>query len=507
MSDNALLAGVYARISEADNDDVAGVTRQTEDGRGLAQRRGATVVIERSDNDISALKGKHRPGYEDIMAAVRSGQINRIIVWQTSRLWRNRRERAEGIEVLAAHGVSVLAVKGPDLDLSTAYGRGMAGLLGEFDTMESEVKSERILRKVQELAEAGKIANGGPRPFGFRRIYSGEGDRRKILRDELEHDEAEVIRECARRLLAGDSLRSIVGDLNARGVTSSTGARWSMQAMRAMLRSGRIAGLRERKDVVIGKAVWPAIITEDEHKRLRALLDSRGINPTGRVRRYYLSGFVYCDGCDLKMKSVPIGGKTKYRCAPKQEGGCNGRVIKLAELEELIDAYMVTRMSDPKTLRELTALAGANDAQVDAILARIDGHERRLKLLQGQLEDGDEEEIPEIAASIRGIRRRLDDARAELAKVSAQPDLAQLDLPALAAGWPRLHLDQKRMLLGLFVERIAIAPALRGLGRFDPDRVDIVPKGVARPKPATLSPIARPRGRVRSSVGSSPQGG
>jgi len=60
-----------------------------------------------------------------------------IIVFQTSRLWRNRRERAEGIEILRRAGVSVAAVKGPSLDLSSAYGRGMAGLLGEFDTMET----------------------------------------------------------------------------------------------------------------------------------------------------------------------------------------------------------------------------------------------------------------------------------------------------------------------------------------------------------------------------------
>ena len=30
-----------------------------------------------------------------------------------------------------------------DLDLSTAYGRGMAGMLGEVDTMEVEIKGER----------------------------------------------------------------------------------------------------------------------------------------------------------------------------------------------------------------------------------------------------------------------------------------------------------------------------------------------------------------------------
>ena len=78
------------------------------------------------------------------MKAARRGEFDVIVVFQMSRLWGNRRERAKGIEVLRETGVSVAVCKGQDLDLSTAYGRGVAGMLGEFDTMESEVKGERV---------------------------------------------------------------------------------------------------------------------------------------------------------------------------------------------------------------------------------------------------------------------------------------------------------------------------------------------------------------------------
>lgn len=479
MSGNPLLAGLYGRISDDRDGEAAGVKRQLDDGRELVTRRGGTVVMERSDNDISALTGKKRPGYNALMAAAQAGEITHIVVWHTSRLWRNRRERAEGIEILKDAGVSVLAVKGPELDMSTAYGRGMAGLIGEFDTMESEVKSERIKRKVEELAADGKIANGGPRPYGYRRIYSGEGPRRKIVRDEIEPDEAAVVSECARRALAGDSLRSIVGDLNNRGISTSTGRVWTQQALRWMLRSGRIAGLREHKDVVVGKAVWPAIITEDQHKLLRALLEANKEFVRGsRVRLHYLTGFVYCDKCsvrNIRMGVVPQAGKLKYRCPPKQEGGCNGRIIMLADLESLVDAYMVARLSDPKTLRELAAREAAGNTQADAILSRIEGHERRLQLLARSMEEDDAEAIPEAMATVRVVRRKLDEARDELARLTVRPDLARLDFPALAAGWKTQHIDQKQMLLRLFVDRIVIGPARRGYAKFDPDRVDIVP--------------------------------
>ena len=102
-----------------------------------------------------------------MMAAAQRGEFSVIIVWQLSRLWRNRVERAEGIEILRRAGVSVYACKGPDLDLSTAYGRGMAGMLGEVDTMEVEIKGERTEAAQRQAAEAG-LWLGGSRPFGWR---------------------------------------------------------------------------------------------------------------------------------------------------------------------------------------------------------------------------------------------------------------------------------------------------------------------------------------------------
>ena len=62
------------------------------------------IVRTDVDNDISALNGEHRPAYEAVMAAAARGEIDVILVFQTSRFWRNRGERAEGIEVLRKAG-------------------------------------------------------------------------------------------------------------------------------------------------------------------------------------------------------------------------------------------------------------------------------------------------------------------------------------------------------------------------------------------------------------------
>ena len=102
------------------------------------------MVATYTDNDISALKGQERPGYDEMMTDAVHGEFDWIVSYGLSRLWRNRKERAEAIDTLSKARISVALVKGSDLDLTSAAGRMYAGVLGEFDTAESEIKAERV---------------------------------------------------------------------------------------------------------------------------------------------------------------------------------------------------------------------------------------------------------------------------------------------------------------------------------------------------------------------------
>jgi site-specific DNA recombinase len=246
-------AAVYLRISDDRQGLELGVDRQRDDCTGLARQRGWPAV-EFIDNDISATKGKRRPGYIALMAAADRGELDRIVVWHTSRLWRNRRERAEGIERLQHARVSVVPVKGPELDMTTAYGRGMAGLVGEFDTMESEVKSERQQAEARQRAQRGE-PGGGRRAFGY--------DRTGRLFVERE---VQAVEEAYRALLAGRTLTGIAADLNAAGFTTTMGGPWKHNSVRLMLCNARNAGIRTHRGVEIGPAVWPGIVSEEMYR-------------------------------------------------------------------------------------------------------------------------------------------------------------------------------------------------------------------------------------------------
>lgn len=471
---------IYVRISNDHGGEGLGVRRQELECRELAGRLGWTVAAVYSDNDVSAKNRKRkRKDYQRLLADVRAGRIDGIIAWAPDRLHRQMRELVPFIDLVTEHKIGIQTVVGGQIDLSTAIGRMNAKTLGNMAEFESEIKTERINAKIAELVRDGKVHNGGCRPFGYTRIYAGEGPRRKIIRDEVCEPEAALIREAVRRTFAGESTYSICGDWNARGVKTSTGRAWSQQAMKLMLISGRIAGLKEHHRQVVGEAAWPAIISREDHEALRARLTApeRVVNTPGARRRYWLSGMVYCAGCMLVMKISRRMEKRElvYKCPPRKMGGCN-RSIKYAELDEMATAVVFKRFNDPRFFHQLASREADTGDEAKGLIEKITADERRLRLIEEQISgDGDDEDVPELVASVRVVRKRIRERRERLGYLAGVTPMLGVDAAEVVPRWPVLAPEQKAAALRLAgVARVLVeGTAVRG--RFDPGRVNWVP--------------------------------
>ena len=265
-------AAIYARISSDQRGDAAGVSRQVADCKQFAADRGWKVSDAYVDNDISAYSGKLRPEYRRLCDDIKNGLINAVIAWHPDRLHRSTKELEDFIDLLDASDTNVYTCVGGHYDLSTVAGRMTARILGAVARGESEHKSERIKRKMAERAEQGKAAGGGARPYGYERG-----------RTAIVEAEAAVIREAARRLLAGEALYSICTDFNNRGLMTSTGRAWAKSTLRRMMMSGASpARRREYHGEVIGPAQWEPIISQAETARLKALLSDPARRTTRR---------------------------------------------------------------------------------------------------------------------------------------------------------------------------------------------------------------------------------
>ena len=209
-----------------------------------------------------------------MMAAAARGEFDVIVVFQTSRLWRNRRERAEGIELLRTARVSVAAVKGVSFDLTTAQGRGQAGILGEVDTMETEIKAERQQLANYMAVRGGKRLRSSQRPFGYEDDHVTERPA-----------EADAIRWAADALLGGGSR----DERPARVAAARPGHRADRPAVHPAVDyddpaepAARRAGRLPRRDPRGVQGEQAAILAEETWRAVDALLARPGAQAAAR---------------------------------------------------------------------------------------------------------------------------------------------------------------------------------------------------------------------------------
>lgn len=530
---DASAALIYARMSMDTAGKELGLTRQIagEDGAlRLCAVRGWTVTEDHifHDNDLSASTGIFRPGYADLMAAVERDEAKIIITYQLSRLWRNRRERAEGMEILKTHRVKVVTVKGPELDLSTAYGRAMVGLLGEFDTMESEVKGERMRSSILQKAHTGQQSGGGQRPFGYQLQYiikskPGEKVRRRITRVNVHPGEGKIVQACARRVLAGESIASIVRDLNDRDILTSAGNPWNRTTLRRMLCSARISGRREhiardsystsrpligeivwspkddpeivweppdepedmdqvehapdaKEDEPEGTVRWPAMISMADSDRVRALLTrpDRRLT-TGGARKHLLSGILHCARCGRPMVGRSSRGVLRYVCNKNPDGGkaaCGGTFVTAAPTDDHIRDLVLAALDSP----ELVSRLRLRDHLEPDVHARIRAGEDDLEALAADHGNG-EISRAEWKAARSPIVARLEVARAQLAASTQTSALEGFvgSLEDMTARWSAINISQRREVVTTALEKVTVHPArVMGRNRFDCDRLEPV---------------------------------
>jgi site-specific DNA recombinase len=456
-------AAIYARISSDPNGDQLGVKRQIADCQDFAARRGWPVFDVYVDDDQSAYSGRPRPAYRRMLADIRDASVDAVIVWHLDRLHRQPRELEEFFEVCEAASLRAMASVSGDIDLATDDGRFLARILGAVARKESDDKSRRITRKHLELAQAGKDTGGGSRPFGWRT------DRRTI-----EPAEAAAIREAAARIRAGDSLRGLAADWNARGIKSARGGPWSVHVLRRMMMSARLSGQRSYRGEIVARAEWEPILSDEDTAQLRAILGDPTRMKRRTVRRYLLSGgLLKCSICGATLVARPRGdGERRYVCA-KGPGlpGCGGIAILADPLEQLVAEAVLHRLDTPELA---AALVGAASEDVDAEAAHSSLAADRAQLDQLATAYGEVQiTFSEYLAARKPIESRIEAGQRKISRLTQTTAIADHvgDATELRSTWADLPLNRQRSVVAAVLDRLVVGRALKGRNRFDPDRV------------------------------------
>lgn len=508
---------LYARISLDPREQRRGVKRQMKDLYAWAADLGGEIAGEWTDNDLSAHSGEERPGYDQLMAAAIAAAAEpgvRVIVgaYHPSRLWRRRVERAQAIEDLRQAKAFVGFESGGYFNMAKASDRSQLANLGESDTAESEVKSERVMRAARERAEEGRA--NGPVGYGWRRVYRHDEDGRVIGFDDIEHPhQAGIVREAARRLLAGEPQKAIEADFNARLerapgagkrrkkrslVQDEDGSRWGKGSVKKLvLRKANIA-IRVHNGQEY-PATWPALLTFEQHARLEDMFSEGEATSSSPGQRKHLLTWgevCTCGVCGTEIRVAQRGNRNRGQLKPTyvcdSPKGCVGRNEEA--LDRHVESIVMEVLADPEAA---DVFKGDQTAALRA-LERADA----LRIKQGEAADDFADGSitrDQLRRITQNLGRQIAEAQAE-AKREQPVDLAVLDGligAQVYEKWPPLTVQRKRRVLEVLQFRIRIHRSARRGPGFDPSTVEVgwhgreLPAQEARTVPLAAEEVPR----------------
>jgi site-specific DNA recombinase len=446
-------AAIYTRLSQDRDGTKTGTDRQEADCRALCEREGLAVARVFTDDDRSAYGKKRRPAFEEMLASL--DQFDALVFWKVDRLVRRTVQFWRVVEACDQANVRLVSIVDP-IDTSTPLGKGVAGMVASMGEQESHNIATRVARADAENARNGK-PHGGRRPLG----YEAGGMT-------IEPHEAALLRGAAKRVLAGETVRSIAVGWNRQGVTAATGRAWRSSTLLGALAGPRLAGLRVHHGVVMGEAAWPPIITVEEHHRLRAVLGDPRMTTRGAQPTNLLTGVLVCGTCGRRMTcGRGNNGERRYACRDRLGVGpyCGGTSIVAEPTEEIVAGWLFDVL-DTSDLAQATTAVPEPSSPV-AVLAEIDA---RLAQAADLFAAGSMNASQWERANVDLLGQRERAAAAVAATVSNTRVNPYVGDGVLRDAWPDLTDDQRRGIVMAVIDSIPIAPPTKR-GQFDSDRI------------------------------------
>jgi site-specific DNA recombinase len=460
-------AGIYARQSMGNT---KSIDEQDTECAAACETHGWTVTGRYRDGvSASRYTRKTRPDWTRLLSDLQAHLLDVLVLWETSRGDRKLTGWSAMLDLCREVGVLIHVVT-HSRTYDPANARDWRSLAedGVDNAYESDKISLRVNRDM--AAAAAKGMPHGKLLFGYKRLYDHRG---RFLEQVPHDDQADIVREAARRVAAGEACHSVARDFNARSIPAPRGGRWNLTQIRRVVTNPAYNGLRvHRGQITEVSAQWPALIDDATYAAcVRRIDDPRRRTVRDMAVKHLLTGAARCglDDCGIPLRVQKNRGSFAYLCPAGFHVS-----IKTTWLEDFVTSVVIEWMSQPGVLDKL----GASDAEADseAAAARAESMEKRARL------DGfyDKAAAGELSpAGLARIEARLlpeikaAEERALAAHVS--PVLRALAGPNAEAVWQQFTIGQRREAVALLMD-VRVLPTVRGTRRFRPERVQITPK-------------------------------
>lgn len=426
---------IYARYS-TDRQTAASITDQQRVCKEYAAKHGWKIAGTYKDEAISGAALGNRPAALQMIEAAKRGEFDVCMFMDLSRLSRSQADLPKLIDRLIHIGIRLVGVQ-DGYDSNEKGHKLKIGFSGIFSESFRETVAEKTYAALETRAKARRPTGG--RAYGF-----------DSAREPVE-PQASIARELFVRFAAGETMKAIASDLNARDIpspgsdwkreTRRKDGKWLVSTLHALLHNELYAGRliwnkhKWRRDPDSGsrtctvrpRSEWiihslPALVDAKTwlacQQRFTAQVSAAGNHRAGR-RSYILSGLLVCALCRSKMV-VSGGDARRYVCSSRHHGGAhacaNNLDVRVALAESILIAPVVDELLQPANIDYMVAQmrkkyrATKVRAVPTARITELDGKIRRLDSL---VSDGT---LPMAAAA--DALAKLKHERAAAAKAS-----------------------------------------------------------------------------------------
>lgn len=226
-SDNAKLAGIYARTSSPNQRDNYSIDEQINQCQKYCEQRGWQIKYVFVDESQSGKSIEGRPKFQIMMQKAEAREFDVIVIWKLDRFARSLVDLVNVERILRGYGVELCSVT-EFVDTTTSVGRFNYRSLASVAELERELIGERARMGLYGLAREGRWPNAHP-ALGYDRGTDG--------RLQVNEKEARLVNEMFQQYIKQRSMPAVAFWLNNIGAETKNGAKgvWSVRTVKNIL--------------------------------------------------------------------------------------------------------------------------------------------------------------------------------------------------------------------------------------------------------------------------------
>ena len=350
-SDQKLTAAIYARQSRVRNVAYSSCQSQIDMCREFATSKDWRITQVYSDEGYSS-ETLDRPQLSQLIAAIETGEVRRLVVYSLDRLTRRMLHFQELLKLFERHSVTLAVVNDPSFS-DNATGRLMANIIAAANEFQLDLTKERMADMRAAYKRDGKRVAGRV-PFGYR---TDPATKQLVVNEE----QARRVHDFFTLAAGGSRPSDLAGLAKLQSWPNQLGetGKWTARRILKLLNNRVYIGeIRNGGSTLPG--AHQAIVSITVFNEVQNLLGSRRTSetkprkktdPSSRVHSY-LSGKLICGQCNRPMStSISHRGPVRYiyyRCRSDSGGKprCPGVNVGAYWLEQIV-ASVLADVEDP----------------------------------------------------------------------------------------------------------------------------------------------------------------